>query len=283
LQPDALGQQIVEPVHEVVAGDDGDLEAGDAALAGVLDDGLGAGRRVDAAGVRDHLEPLLPDVRQQLRDDLDEVAGVAGAGVAEALLLEDGHGDLGEVVHHEVVDGPLAGLVEGGALEVAPEALAGGDADGVFHENGRDGRGLEDTGWTAPSYLGSPLPPPLRCAPPSSTSPWWGSPCWASSASSGPGAGWRHRRRSAARGRWRRHRTPTAARRPRSSASRSRGGGRRWRWGPRQRRPRWTGAGSARAGRWPCEAAPAGAGASRLRGRVRPCPRRSWGGWCRRG
>src|SRR5690606_1110238 len=166
LQPDALGQQIVEPVHEVVAGDDGDLEAGDAALAGVPDDGLGAGRRVDAAGVRDHLEPLLPDVRQQLRDDLDEVAGVAGAGVAEALLLEDGHGDLGEVVHHEVVDGPLAGLVEGGALEVAPEALAGGDADGVFHENGRDGRGLEDTGWTAPSYLGSPLPPapPMRPA-----------------------------------------------------------------------------------------------------------------------
>jgi hypothetical protein len=45
------------------------------------------------------------------------------------LFLHDGHGDLGEVVHHQVVDRAALHLPDGRLQPVAPEPLAGGDSD----------------------------------------------------------------------------------------------------------------------------------------------------------
>ncbi len=130
LELDAVRQQRVELVQQVVAGHDGHLEASGAARARALHDGLGAGDGVHAARVGDDLEALLHDIRRELGADLDEVARVAHLGVAQLLLLHDGHRHLGEIVHDEHVDGAVARLVDGRALQVAPEALPGGDAEG---------------------------------------------------------------------------------------------------------------------------------------------------------
>src|SRR5439155_7878598 len=58
------------------------------------------------------------------------VLGVAEGRVTGLLLLHDGHGDFGEVVHHEVVDRAARHLAVRRLEPVAPEALARRDAHG---------------------------------------------------------------------------------------------------------------------------------------------------------
>src|SRR5205823_11611265 len=62
-----------------------------------------------------------------------EVLGVAEGRVTGLLFLHDGHGDFGEVVHHEVVDRAARHLAVRRLEPVAPEALARRDADGGLH------------------------------------------------------------------------------------------------------------------------------------------------------
>ena len=54
-------------------------------------------------------------------------------GVARTLLLHDRHGDLGQVVEHQVVDRAALHLPPGSVELVAPEPLPTGDADLVSH------------------------------------------------------------------------------------------------------------------------------------------------------
>ena len=66
-----------------------------------------------------------------------------------ALLLQDRHGDLGQVVESQVVDGPLLDEADRSFQPVAPEALAVGDANHSLHHRrgeqigGRGDRTLE--------------------------------------------------------------------------------------------------------------------------------------------
>ena len=93
-----------------------------------------AGQRIDAAGIGHHFHALPPDLRQQRRHHmLDEIVGVTLVGVLHPLGGEDRHGDLGQIVEHQI--GDFAGLDQlartlGG---VAPEAGTAADPDGSLH------------------------------------------------------------------------------------------------------------------------------------------------------
>src|SRR5205807_3041282 len=92
--------------------------------------GVRTGAGVHAAGVRGDLDAAFHQQRQDPLHQGDEVLGVAERRIARLLLLQDGHGDFGEVVHHEVVDRPTGHLAVRGFEPVAPKTLSGRDADG---------------------------------------------------------------------------------------------------------------------------------------------------------
>ena len=93
-----------------------------------------AAERVDAAGVGDDLDAALHARRQDVAEMRDEIGRIAGIGIAGALLLQDGHGDFGEVVHHQVVDRAAFDLPARRCGIVAPESAAIGD-DRPLHLN----------------------------------------------------------------------------------------------------------------------------------------------------
>src|SRR5207248_1873752 len=68
--------------------------------------------------------------------------------VARFLLLQDGHGHFGQVVHHQVIDGPARHLAVRRLEPVAPEALAGGDPHGARAPRRRHGSGSRRTAST---------------------------------------------------------------------------------------------------------------------------------------
>src|SRR6266850_3928076 len=127
-------EQAAEPGEQVVTRHDSDLElALQAEATRRLVHGSRAGARIHAAGVgRDPDLPLRED-RQDPLHERDEVLGIAEGGVAGLLLLHDGHRDFGEIVHHQVVHRPAGDLAIRRFQPVAPESLAGGDADGPTH------------------------------------------------------------------------------------------------------------------------------------------------------
>jgi len=53
--------------------------------------------------------------------------------VAGALLLQDRHRNLGQVVEHQVIDRPLADLIDRRGQEVAPKALTASHANNILH------------------------------------------------------------------------------------------------------------------------------------------------------
>ena len=128
----AGGLEVVEAVEDVVAEDDADPDpVANAELVGQLLDGRLARQGVHAAGVGDDLDAPLGAGGQHVAQLGHEVGGVARLRFALALLLEDGHGHLGEVVHDEVVDRAPLHLAAGGGRVVSPEAAAVGDDDSV--------------------------------------------------------------------------------------------------------------------------------------------------------
>ncbi len=128
----AAPQQIRQPAQQVVAFDDADLEALKTELPRDLEDLRPAGLRVEAAGVGDHPDPLLHQLRQRASDEVDEVGGVAGGRIPELLPHHDRERDFGEVVHAEIVDRPPLDEVERRVDTVSPEPLPIGDSNG-FH------------------------------------------------------------------------------------------------------------------------------------------------------
>src|SRR5207244_2068189 len=92
-----------------------------------------------------------------------KVLGVPERRVARFLLLQDGHGHFGQVVHHQIVDRPARHLAIGRLEPIAPEPLAGGDPHGArAPPRRRHGSGSRRTastpmpsdGWTRTSMSG---------------------------------------------------------------------------------------------------------------------------------
>ena len=63
-----------------------------------------------------------------------KIPGVAESGVLSPLLLKDGHGHLGEIVHHEVFDLSPGDLIVWRGQKIPPEPLSTGDPDPFFHQ-----------------------------------------------------------------------------------------------------------------------------------------------------
>jgi predicted ATPase len=101
-----------------------------AARPGDLDERCAAGVGVDPAGVRDDPDPLFPERREDLPDQLHEVHRVPRLRVAAPLLLEDRHRDLGEVVEGQIVERALLDEADRGVDGVPPETLTVRDAQG---------------------------------------------------------------------------------------------------------------------------------------------------------
>ena len=121
--------QLVDPRQQIVAQHDGDLERHARRLAG-LQHGVAAGLRIHAAGIGDDLDLPVGDLaRQRAHHDAHEVGGIARLRIAQLLRRHDRHGDLGEIVAHQVVDVAVAHELRGGGLGVAPEAGMAADAD----------------------------------------------------------------------------------------------------------------------------------------------------------
>ena len=102
------------------------------ALAG-RGEGGGTGLRIDPASVADDADLLLGDLAQQWCEDLDEVGGVAGVRLFQAGAGHDRHGDLGQVVEHQVVQRRAAHQLRGRGAGVAPEGRGAADAYGLLH------------------------------------------------------------------------------------------------------------------------------------------------------
>ena len=127
---DAAREKSVEAVHDVVAGDGGDFDLDSLAL-GHVEHGVLAGGGIHSAGVGDDADAPLLQIGEHAGDHVDEVAGVAGIGVARPLLLQDRHGDFGQIVERQIIDGAAAHLFDGGFERVAPEALSIRNSDHI--------------------------------------------------------------------------------------------------------------------------------------------------------
>jgi len=124
--------ELLQARVEVVPLDHPDPYAGEAELFRHLENARPAGARVQAPGVGQDADVSLLDLRQGAADEADEVGGVAELGVLELLPHHDREGDLGEVVHADIVDRPPSEQLDGRVDAVPPEPLSIADPD-RFH------------------------------------------------------------------------------------------------------------------------------------------------------
>ncbi len=137
LEAAAGGEQLVHMREEVVALDHPDPQARDAELPGDPQHLVAARGRVEAAGVRHHLDAALDDRGQGPAQQRDEVRGETLVGIAEALAHHDRERDLGQVVEAEVVERPAGEELQRRVDAVPPETLAVADANESFHASPR--------------------------------------------------------------------------------------------------------------------------------------------------
>ena len=126
---------------QVVAVDDADRRR-QAQPGGRLADALGQADRVEAAGVGHDAHPALERVAQALLDLGDERAGVAERRVAQLVLAQDQHGELGQVVAGDHVDRSAVEHLAHGRQAVAVEPRAVGDDQRFGRRAGRAARGV---------------------------------------------------------------------------------------------------------------------------------------------
>ncbi|MNQ75651.1 hypothetical protein D3C85_904550 [compost metagenome] len=127
--------QLTELGLQVVAMQHGDLKGYAGLLAGGRQGG-GAGCRIDPAGIADHADLLLCDARQQRRQHLDEVGGIAGVRALQPGAGHDRHGDFGQVIEYQVIQRGALHQLGGGGGGVAPEGGGAADAYGSCHWSG---------------------------------------------------------------------------------------------------------------------------------------------------
>mmetsp|Transcript_41752 Transcript_41752/g.129981 ORF Transcript_41752/g.129981 Transcript_41752/m.129981 type:complete len:619 (-) Transcript_41752:55-1911(-) len=118
--------QLTHALGEVVAKDSTNLH-GDLGLLADRSQGVTAAKRVHASGIDDHLDALLLERLDVSANHLDDRTGIAHALVLLPLPREDGHGQLGEVVAHEVVDIPLVDQLVLRQGDVAPHGAEAAD------------------------------------------------------------------------------------------------------------------------------------------------------------
>jgi hypothetical protein len=93
-----------------------------------LEGGVATAFQVYATRVAHHPDSALHAHRKDVPEHRDEIAGIALGWVEALRLLEDRHGDFGQIVHHHVVDRTARHLLQRRLRTVAPESLATGDA-----------------------------------------------------------------------------------------------------------------------------------------------------------
>ena len=121
--------KLVETRENIIARHHADADlAAHAVLRGRLEQSLGTGHRIYAAGIGDHLDATFRDGGKDAFHGADEVTRVAHAGITLFLLLQNRHRDFCEVVEHQVIHLTTFHLTAWRFQPVAPEALAAGDA-----------------------------------------------------------------------------------------------------------------------------------------------------------
>ena len=118
--------------HDVVARDGGHAHFDSLAL-GDFENRIAASLGIHSAGVGDHANAPLLQIRQHAGDHVHEIARVSGLGIARALLLQNRHGDFGQIVERQIVDGSAPHLFHGRFERIAPEPLPIGDANHLLH------------------------------------------------------------------------------------------------------------------------------------------------------
>src|SRR5450759_2385830 len=114
--------------QHVVALDDGDPEF-HAGFRGQFAERRGAAGGIHAARVAHHLDALVADVADDaFHGHIDEIGGIARIRCFGARRRQNGHGELGQIVEHQVIDLPAAHQLRAGNRTVAPEAGGANDA-----------------------------------------------------------------------------------------------------------------------------------------------------------
>ena len=134
VETDSVLQERVEPAHQVVAVHHRHRQS-DSGFRRRAEHGAGAAPGIHPARVRDHGDPAFPDGAEERRDLAHKVAGVAGLGIAGALLLQDAHRDLGQEVRgHELGRLRPQHLGPERPRVVSPVAARVSDPDGSLHD-----------------------------------------------------------------------------------------------------------------------------------------------------
>src|SRR5262245_1635788 len=120
----ALFEQLVQPPEYVVAQNHGDLQIGSS-----LQHGLRTSYRIHTSGIGDHLHVAIQKLARNPPDKRREVACVAHVRIGLFLLLQNGHGDLGQVVEREVIQGTLLDETDWGFQPITPKTLPVADPD----------------------------------------------------------------------------------------------------------------------------------------------------------
>ncbi|MNF65969.1 hypothetical protein D3C84_477520 [compost metagenome] len=128
----AAGCQLLELRLQVIAQQHGDFQGHTGRIACALQRG-GAGQWIDPAGVTDHADALLADAAQERTEHLDEVGGVTGLGIFQAGTGQQRHGDLRQIVEHQVVQPGAFDQLRSGGRGVAPKGTGTADTNGFVH------------------------------------------------------------------------------------------------------------------------------------------------------
>ena len=128
----AVFLELLQARQEIVTRDDADRKI-DTDLAAQRFDRVGAGARMNAAGVGDYGDPLFRDQGERAAQVINEVVGKSTLGIARSLPLQDHHGDLRQVVEGHVVEWPAGDLAIERLRVIAPIAARVGDPHDILH------------------------------------------------------------------------------------------------------------------------------------------------------
>lgn len=117
---------------QVIAEQHGNLQLDSSLIAGRLQ-GRRASLRIDPAGIADHADVLFGQLRQQRRQHFDEVSGEPGLRVFQARAGHQRHGDLGQIIEHQIIQVSAGDKLGGSSGSVAPKSTGAADSHGGWH------------------------------------------------------------------------------------------------------------------------------------------------------
>ena len=107
-------------------------------LASNLNHRIGTASNVHSTRVGSDLDVSLDARRQYSPHQRNEIFRVTGVRIAGFLFLHDRHRDFGEIVEHQIVDWSTFNLAHRCVEKISPEALSGGYAYLLFHQEFRN-------------------------------------------------------------------------------------------------------------------------------------------------